>query len=150
MTEEDKYYFFIHSAICEANHNPEYVYCVDAPDNKLFRVGVNDIGILRHKSFKELPKLDYKIKKDFLISFAKKQNSRYQEGLFNLIENFTTSSKFNLEKDLRILNIDMAREFYFASAKFINGHVEKLYDKFQLNSGMEIILYPPPASASEK
>ncbi len=135
MRQIDKYYLFINEAVSSPNTSPEYKYFVDTVKQKLLRVSVNNTKCLNN-NWEELPKLNFESKKKFIIDFLKKKKENYE--LRGIAEKFDPESKFDIHNELKLVDNDVATDFYFKSGVFLSKSIGELYSKYNLSENMKV------------
>lgn len=136
MRKTDQFHKFIQEAIVSANKSPNYYYFFNKKERKLVRKRCEDLSKI-DEGYIELPKVSFQEKLTYLNQFLD-ENKDYKNELSKLMNKFTEYSEFQWEKDLNIVNSDLAMKFYFNSSSFLYQSIQKHYNHFNLNEDLKI------------
>lgn len=138
MKQVDRYYYFLFNALSEANKDPVYRYFFDSEKGILIMKRAECVNDGIADNWEELPKLTYKVKKDFLKSFFNKQKKSFEKELDEIINDFSENSNFNLSGKLKKIHPGLAFEFEMKSGSFLHEQIDQLYGYLNLNESLSL------------
>lgn len=138
MKQIDRYYNFLISAISTPLVSAEFYYFYDIKHHKLIKTNQSNLEN-KCENLIQLPRLETKIKKEFLINFAKNQKDEIEKYLLKKIDQFNDKSEMNLQQGLKKFGI-VAVKLDLLSGQFLVKSAEKKYKKYNLTEDMEIEL----------
>ncbi len=114
-----------------------YRYFLHIEKNILISLESNSFKEIENKGYIELPKIPYQDKFNFLNLFLS-ENTQYKKQISDLIEKFTESSNFELQNEIKEIQLNLAYKFVFKSEKFQYDYIDRLYGAFNLNEDMDV------------